>query len=250
MMGTAIISIDMLVLLLALSTTIVVKNILADDSLDSLKPIAMDESIRIIRRPPYILEQMSGRVEPYVHSSGNDGYKENTEDDDAGAARRPNPVLDPETDFQADPKKNLFSLPKKTSVGLAKLITGDVAPTFIDDQVRYAESRVQDTPKKILAHYRMVIPIFVPALRKKLKDKNGAVENKMKVKFVEDTKTEMVPVEKIVQHRHEVIKAEQVPQEIKTDFISVEEGRDIPMEVTDSVQPGEKIVKSVLNNYT
>lgn len=137
--------------------------------------------------------------------------------------------------------KTIFALPRNPSTTMTKLITGKETPTFIDQKLVKPD---KINPRgKVLATYKILIPIFIPAVVKTtLKPKHEDM------KFVKEIVTEMVPVKSIVPHVKEVIKAERVPQKVITDYVETN-GNSVPPSVDDKLRPDERVITSVVKNY-
>jgi len=141
--------------------------------------------------------------------------------------------------------ETLFEIPQKGTKSLTKLITGVDSPTFVRKQL--TRPTIQKNPNsKVLASYKIMVPIFIPALKttNKIRELPGK-----EVQFVKETHTEMVPMKKkVASNIKTVIKAERVPQRIITDYVRAD-GNSVPSSVDDKLKPNEQVLKSVVTNY-
>lgn len=145
--------------------------------------------------------------------------------------------------------ETLFALPEKETSKLTQLIAsrqGEPA-TFMSSSVVKPISITptsRDKERGIIARYRVMIPVFVPAVE----SMSGRMRHSRKpVEFVKEEVTEMVPVKRIVSHKKEIVKVEKVPQTVVTDYVQTN-GNQVPTSVTDRAMLGEKVIKSVVEN--
>jgi hypothetical protein len=142
-------------------------------------------------------------------------------------------------------KDSVFKLPTYQSSRLTKLINKE-SPTFMTDHViepvRAISPRKGGESEQVLASYKVLVPIFVPAIKRKL-----ITTLKPPVRFVKEQITEMVPVKNIVPHVKEVIKAEKVPQQLITDYVATNDNL-LPSNVDPSLRSGETLLTSVVKN--
>lgn len=152
-------------------------------------------------------------------------------------------ILDVESHFDADTENNLFREPRTETTELTQLLRRK--PTFIRNRAVKPEIFSPNGTSKVLATYKFIVPIYIPAV-KKLAIKTGA--RREEPKFVKETVTEMVPVTQNVPRMKELIKAVKVPQKVITDFVEAR-GNTIPQTVDDKVRPGEKVLSTVVKDY-
>lgn len=153
-------------------------------------------------------------------------------------------LIDVEESGNVNVSENLFRIPKTETSTLTRLITGRDRPTLVHDQI--ITPVIENNPKsKILATYKILVPIYIPAVRS---SKKVPVLVPPPVKYVKEVHTEMVPVKKNVSRVKNVIKAEKVPQQIITDYVKAD-GTSVPSSVDDKLKPNEKVLKSVVTNY-
>lgn len=164
------------------------------------------------------------------------------------------PLVDITDSYKRNISETLFALPKSDTPGLTKLITGKEGPTLVQEQpIKPILNTDKNAPKfdekgnKILASYRILIPILIPAVKRKnsikLRGPGGD-----EFKYVKETHTEMVPVTKQIPKIKTVLKAERVPQKIVTDFVRAD-GKTVPSGVDDKLLPNEHLIKTVVTNY-
>jgi hypothetical protein len=141
-------------------------------------------------------------------------------------------------------KDTVFSLDSWSSPKMTKLITQH-EPTFLANTVIKPEMTSKNIAgETTLARYRVIVPIFIPAIRRKV-----PTTKKPEVKFVREQITEMVPVKNMVPHVKEVIKAEVVPQQLITDY--VEKDRNLVYARNgDYKGPGERLLTSEVKNIS
>lgn len=227
--------------------------------LSQFKPISMDESITVERGPE--LRDGFGRtralndinVQPFnFPGPRSDTMRQSGE----------LPELDPPSSYDgsvdigidsglADIRdKNLkisdtlFALPKNgSSPILGKLITGKEKPTFGIEKV-FKPTLTKNKSGKIIATYKLMIPILIPAVRVK----QAPSSSPKPVTFKKEVHTEMVPMKKIVPRIKTVLKAERVPQKLITHYVNID-GRTIPSKVDDKIKPDDEIIDSVVENY-
>lgn len=153
--------------------------------------------------------------------------------------------------FEEDGHKDsrqLWVVPPNENRHLTRLITANEPNTFIKTEVSKPEKPegFQKGNKKYLAQYRVLVPIWIPAIKQ---NKNKIVQIKPDpVKYVKETHTEMVPVTKNVAVKKTVVKPERVPQKIVTDFVKAPKGG-VSSRMDDQVKPGEEIIGSVVTNF-
>jgi len=137
----------------------------------------------------------------------------------------------------------LFRMPTAEEQFRSRVISAENKdpPTFVTSKIAYPTSESTGSDR-VLARYRVIVPIFLPALKRKILN-----PTRRPTKYITETITEMVPVKQIVPHVKEVVRAEPVPQSLITDFVRVD-GRKLPEKVDDRVQPNEAIVKKVIQN--
>lgn len=153
-------------------------------------------------------------------------------------------LLDVEDSGNVNVSENIFRIPKTETSTLTRLIAGGERPTLVHDDI--IRPVIEKNPKsKILATYKILVPIYIPAV--KLPKRIPAVIPPP-VKYVKEVHTEMVPVKKSVSRVKNVIKAEKVPQQIITDYVKAD-GTSVPFSVDDKLKPNEKVLKSVVTNY-
>lgn len=170
------------------------------ETLKNYKPVAMDESLSIVK------------------SANNGGSKRQHPDVD-GSRASDDGILDSLADVEDVSRKNLdisstlFKLPTQETAALTRLITDvNQTPTFFGKDLA---KPVSTDGQEVLAKYKLMVPIFVPSIKQKLQP-----STRMPIKFVEETKTEMMPVTNVVPRVKEVLKAEEVPQDTVTELIS------------------------------
>lgn len=153
-------------------------------------------------------------------------------------------LIDVEDSGKVNISENLFRLPPKVTPGLTQLLTGKEKATLVHDNV--SKPIINTDPKsKIIATYRILVPIYIPAY--KLPNKLSIAPPKS-IKYVKEVHTEMVPVKKAVSRVNNIIKAERVPQQIITDYVKAD-GTSVPSSVDDKLKPNEKVLKSVVTNF-
>lgn len=138
-------------------------------------------------------------------------------------------------------KNNLFNMPAVESPKLTKLITQH-EPTFLSGKVS-SPITTSKSGEKTLASYKILVPIFVPAIKRKI----PITTPKPPVRFVKEQITEMVPVKSIVPVKKEVIKAEKVPQQVITDFVRTN-GNPAQANPSSKVRSRERILSSTVQN--
>lgn len=252
----------------------------------NLKPLAIDESVKVV-------DANSSEISDHV-SNLNDAKKSDKEKadsisqeqdelhkilsyrgseifpDSANKLSMMSPTSKPIHDSSSSPLKSiddekdfekigqtLYREPKETSVKLTKAITGPVHPTFMKDEIVHP---VPGKGGKVIASYRFMIPIYIPAMKsKKLSNKLASGElipdqahNRLMTtpnNFVKEEHIEMVPVRNEGKPQLKTIyKAERVPQRVITDFV-LANGTTLPTDVDDRVKPGEKVIKTVVNDF-
>lgn len=139
--------------------------------------------------------------------------------------------------------ETLFALPsidEDAPPELGKLITGKKKPTFAMEKV--AKSKIDiDSNGKIIASYKLIIPILIPAVVKKVSSSTTKP-----VQFREEVHTKMVPMK--VPGAKTVFRAERRPQKMVTDYVKVD-SRGVPSEVDDKLKPDDEVVGRVVENY-
>lgn len=111
-----------------------------------------------------------------------------------------------------DVSETLFRLPNRDSKALTRLITSGLNPTLVNETA--VAPGPKDPNSKVLASYRILIPLIVPGV--KSKKSSGTID------YLTKTKTQMVPVEKTKPKLRRVIQAEQVPEKIITEYVKTD----------------------------
>lgn len=203
-----------------------------DDILDEYRPMAIDESF--VGRNAYL------RAAPPANKTKNAVAKKQVSVlpnkkvvlAPAGIPEKPS---NPNSVFQKDPQNKM-----------TKELTEKIMTTFLRSEVAFPnEANVTDGKDHVIARYSILIPLYVPALKKSA---NATLRSYFRPKEVTETHTEMIPVKKNVQRIKTILKAERVPQRVITDFVTTD-GEMIPSSVDDKVKPGEQIIKTVVRNY-
>lgn len=216
-----------------------------DAILSKYEPIAMDESVYIAR--PYYR-----RAYGSIGSSRDSIPRFSKETGKRLAGERfPNGDLIPwdEMPGRVMDSKSLQDLDAlKLTPRLTQLITQpeERSPTFFKPEPAVPTNLGQQTSggrknSKILASYNIMIPMLIPAVKRK-------TEPKPEPRMVKEVVTEMVPVETKVPVIQEVYKTERVPQEVVTDFVEPR-GVELPGSTDDKVQTSERIVATEVKDY-
>lgn len=140
-------------------------------------------------------------------------------------------------------KDTVFKLPEWESSKLTRLINKH-EPTFLSGRV-VEPLKVYPNgngPDKVLASYKILVPIYVPAIKRKVQ-----TTKQPPVKFVEEKVTEMVPVKSVVPVVKEVIKAEPVPQQVITNFVATQANK-IPARVDAGLKSDERLITTTVEN--
>lgn len=140
----------------------------------------------------------------------------------------------------------LFRLPKFETSHLAKLITGTNKPTLVHDGVVMPELS-KNSSSKVLATYRILVPIYIPAIKDKVLPKILKA-SEPELKYVKEVNTTKIPLTKESIHVQEVYRAERVPQEVITDYVKID-GHSLPSKADDAIKPNEKILASVVTRF-
>lgn len=221
-----------------------------DSILSNYEPVAMDERLEIVRPTPKRVtsEQTSRDFEELGIMPEFSATQLSDEETDPKNSI-PEPKL-ADVEEGGDPEKTVYGLPKNNTVALTKLITGSKTPTFLLKDLVRPDRRVSAGSKKsklgenILATYRIVIPILIPAVKPSRDVKNAS--RFINVQFENVTRTEMVPMRRMVPHYREISKAERVRQNVTTDFVEVERGA-IPGETNDKMKLDGRLISSVVS---
>lgn len=179
-------------------------------------------------------------------------YQSDRQKTDYYADTKPEPVsvrklgLEPVNTETA--KKNvsetLYALPKKGSVALTRLMTGKDQATFVTAAVKPTINNNNNKTSKVLASYRILVPIWIPAIKPEAKVEEAP---RPKVRMVKEQKTEWIPVQKNKSRVKTIIKAEPVPQQVITDYVKVD--RNTVPTGDDKIMDNEQVIKSVVSNY-
>lgn len=242
-----------------------VDSVLSLDSVESrilsqFKPISMDESITVERNPksragyggPKGLNDINAPSSNFL-GPRSDTLKPLGDLSELG----PSSPYDGPSDMELDSglsdirdNKNLkisdtlFALPKnESSPILGKLITGKEKPTFGIENV-FKPTLSKDKSGKIIATYKLMIPILIPAVRVKQVPSSTAKP----VKYLKEVHTKMVPMKKIIPRAKTILKAERIPHKIITDYVKID-GHTIPSEVNDKLRPDDEVIGSVVEDY-
>lgn len=129
---------------------------------------------------------------------------------------------------------------------LTKLITQpeEKAPTFFNPKPVQPVLRVDSNKRegsKVLATYNFMIPLLIPAVKKR-------IEPEAESRMVKEVVTEMVPIKSNVPVVQEVYRAERVPQKVVTDFVKAR-NQEVPETIDDNLQPGEQVVATEVKEY-
>lgn len=236
---------------------------------DNYRPLAMDESLSIRKDG---VDYPIGGNSPYGLSNEaqiiNVGQKDKGRSPGKYVSKKPHNIGGPvakeseirEFDDVIENKPTNFKpLPDRPDSELTKLIAnkGHNPPTFTVSKVyepsitdvnlvgKQGFGSSRSDGDEILASYNLMIPIFVPGINPKRRAARQRTK-RPEVKFVTETKTDMMPVKRTgVGRVKEVIKAEKVPQELVTDYVSVK-GNGLPKRISDAVLPGEQVVKTTV----
>lgn len=147
-------------------------------------------------------------------------------------------------DWNAASSDRLYKLPSNADFSPSVITSNKRDPTtFLNPEVHLPlRTEQNDKNDKIIARYRIVVPIFIPAFKKK-----HAVSTEKPVKYVKKVVTEMMPIKQSVPHVKEIVKAERMPQSLVTDFVSAEDG-EVPVSVDDKIRPHEQLLSSIVQN--
>lgn len=231
-----------------------------EELLSKYKPIAMDESWKLISsetKPKDSLSQMriAGSLDElngpslspidYPLMTNEKPRKKFTENtlppeiesrlanfDDINESSLPG-VIDEDQWLRIPPKGSKFADrldPKKST-------------TFVYPEV--VQPVVGSPPDKsnVLAQYQIVVPLFIPAIKKKI-----LKPTPKSVKYIKETITEMVPIKQSIPRVKEIIKAEPVSHRVRTDFIRTDE-KELPRLSGDEIRTGERVVASTVTNF-
>lgn len=242
-----------------------------DPALTGYKPIAMDESVRVVRKPtraprPMLPPEVVITSKPIIvldRLSHPDHAEDDPTEDIKGVVSREyaekdlaisnkflsgsNPLdtdtlSDVETDLYKDPRETLFKFPRRMSTRVTEAITSGYRPTFALNEVATPIKNGTKDPN-IIAQYSVLLPVLIPGRRRK---SGGPLTN---IKYVKETRTTMIPVERMVPSYKEYFKAEPVHQQIETNYVRVPDESYIPERSDDRVLPGEEVIKTTIKDY-
>lgn len=143
--------------------------------------------------------------------------------------------------------QQLWLVPPKEGRHLTRLITAKEPSTFLQTNVAkpHMVDHTKEGPKKTLAQYTIMVPIWIPAVKPRKKVITTKPEE---VKYVKETHTEMVPVTKNIAVTNTVVKPERVPQKIVTDFVKAPAGR-LSSRIDDKLKPNEEVIGSTVTDF-
>lgn len=213
-----------------------------DEIFQNYKPIAMDESWKVVDTG---IEHISSRGSRFRNSPNKFIYDEPSIYPDIDYSRLGSSSISagPAEVEKVSDSEAYLDLPTTPTKELTKLITSGTNPTFVSHET-VEPTVVKDPSSKVLANYNVLVPIFIPAARVK----TPKVEPDSDIKFVEETVTEMVPVKSIVPHIKEVVEAERVPQKLTTHYVEAN-GKSVPSYVDDKIKSGERVISKVVTDY-
>lgn len=265
----------LVLLMLASNCCIVFGSALETEILTNYEPLAMDESVTFIDGPgSNSIRSTDKNLDTRYHNKVEDEEefsdilrdRENVDEFDLDPfpssfdnivdpiqqsekktfQKRPS-IVDVENSTGKKVSSTIFSMPKIETPKLTKLITGKESATFLEEKIIKPE--INNTGKsKVLASYNLMIPIWIPPIKAPKVKINDRLLQK-DIKYTQETKTEMVPMQKEIPSVVTVLKAERVPQKIVTDFVKTDNLL-IPSKVDDRLGPHDKLVKTVVTNYS
>lgn len=225
-----------------------------DEIIRRFEPIAMDESWSMVKNAPENPDIVKNprTLQPAISS----GHHRDDIDrhlpgelPDLKASESIIGDIRPPYEVEEKAGKNidntLFYIPEENSSEVSKLVTGDKRPTFIRKGEPLKPVMSKGKNGKIIAKYRLLIPIFLPALRNKAQ----VLElPQQKVNYTQETLTELVPMQKTKPSLRTVIKAERVPQQVITEYIKTDNGT-LPAKGSSELRPGDQLLTSVVKSY-
>lgn len=140
---------------------------------------------------------------------------------------------------------DIFRIPNENNLkpSLTRLITGTsgIGPTFAAENITLLN---KPAGSNIIARYRVVIPIYIPALKVVPTTERPTPPPVL----VKEVHTKMVPVRRVVPKIKTVVKAERIPQQIVTDYVKAD-GVNVPSHIDDKLKPNEQVLKTVVTNF-
>ena len=140
-------------------------------------------------------------------------------------------------------RQNLFKIPDKPMATrvIVPDSAGDAPTTFLGRSINFPTSTEfkNGSDSKVIARYRIVLPVFLPAIKKMVR-----ITTRKPVSYVKETITEQVPIEVKVPHIKETIRAERVGTEYTSSY-----GRELARVAADKIKPVGQIVSSDIQEF-